>query len=268
MYGSKSLRRSTNGMRGQPGPENGNRSEWSDVYRAMAIPACRRFVRQRAVYAFVLERLSAGRSMPARIAMIAITTNNSISVNAPFDLWRIRSVAGRTAPGRKIVALTDVALSRELKAVGEYTRRTRRVKGAGIALHCSMAAVHVVGAASINTFPREQRSEITDEKCQIMFVAWIPTTAPRHQRNRTLALTPTLSPGEGGLCHPVEKCPPPSVSSQHSRSEFPAHEPGGARLRRALIFYPLDQARRSLAPPFMVPMRSRSFGIGAVPCTV
>ena len=254
------------------------------MYRAMAIPACRRFDRQRAVYAFVLERLSAGRSMPARIAMIAITTNNSISVNAPFDLWRIRSVAGRTAPGRKIVAFTDVTLSCEIKAVGEYTRRTRRVKGAGIALHRSMAAVHVVGAASINTFPREQRREITDEKCQIMFVAWIPTTAPRHQRNRTLALTPTLSPGEGGLCHPVEKCPPPSVSSQHSRSEFPSHEPsrlrvtdprsgprlceaqrfmvpmraqkrmealhepGGARLRRALIFYPLDQGSAESRP--------------------
>src|SRR6266513_5981638 len=94
----------------------------------MAIPACRRFDRQRAVYAFVLARLSAGRSRPARIAMMAITTNNSISVNAPFGLGRIRSVAGRTAPGRKIVAFTDVALSREIKAVGEYTRRARRVK--------------------------------------------------------------------------------------------------------------------------------------------
>jgi len=41
------------------------------------------------------------------------------------------------------------------------------------------------------------------------------------------------------------------------------HEPGGARLRRALIFRPLQiRARRSLAPPFVVPMRAKN-GVGA-----
>jgi len=42
---------------------------------------------------------------------------------------------------------------------------------------------------------------------------------------------------------------------------------GGARIpRRALTSYPLEiRARRSLAPPFMVPMRSQ-FGIGGFPC--
>src|SRR6266511_889725 len=90
MYGSNSLRRSTNAICGQPRPENGKRSECSAVYRAMAIPVCRRLDRQRAVYAFDLARLSAGRSRPARMAMIAITTNSSMRVKAVLGVERIR----------------------------------------------------------------------------------------------------------------------------------------------------------------------------------
>src|SRR6266480_1715063 len=38
----------------------------------------------------------------------------------------------------------------------------------------------------------------------------------------------------------------------------PLHEPGGARLRRALIPIHWIRARRSLAPPFIVPMRAKN----------
>ena len=50
----------------------------------------------------------------------------------------------------------------------------------------------------------------------------------------------------------VKKIP----SWRHRVAGLSSHEPGGARLRRALIFCALEiRARRSLAPPFMVPMR-------------
>src|SRR5688572_1997305 len=46
----------------------------------VAMPSCRRLLTQLARLAFSFAALNAGRSMPARIAMIAMTTSNSIRV--------------------------------------------------------------------------------------------------------------------------------------------------------------------------------------------
>jgi hypothetical protein len=52
-------------------------------YIAVPIPICRRLFRQAVCLAFAFALAKAGNSMAARIAMIAITTNNSINVNPP-----------------------------------------------------------------------------------------------------------------------------------------------------------------------------------------
>jgi hypothetical protein len=50
----------------------------------MAKPICRKLLVQVAALARSLALLRAGKSIPARIAMMAITTNNSIKVNLLF----------------------------------------------------------------------------------------------------------------------------------------------------------------------------------------
>src|SRR6266513_3167579 len=95
----------------------------------MAIPACRRFDRQRTVFAFVLARLSAGRSRPARMAMMAITTRSSMSVKARFDALRIRFVVRKTRLGQKSLGANVVALM-EWRA----TKLGRREVFIGVAL--------------------------------------------------------------------------------------------------------------------------------------
>jgi hypothetical protein len=54
------------------------------AYIRDAMPSCFRLLLQRTAMAFDLALLSAGRSIPARIAMIAITTSSSIRVKAAF----------------------------------------------------------------------------------------------------------------------------------------------------------------------------------------
>src|SRR5690242_16999582 len=56
----------------------------STVYMCQHNPSCFRLLRHCVVCALLLARESAGSSSPARIAMIAITTSNSIKVNPGF----------------------------------------------------------------------------------------------------------------------------------------------------------------------------------------
>ena len=59
-------------------------SSWSFAYRALARQNCRMLFKQAAPCALFLALAGAGSSSAARIAMIAMTTSNSISVNAFF----------------------------------------------------------------------------------------------------------------------------------------------------------------------------------------
>src|SRR5881396_1474952 len=59
----------------------GNRSWLSSKYRSMPTPICRRLLRHWTVLACSLAPDKAGRSKLARIAMMAITTKSSTSVN-------------------------------------------------------------------------------------------------------------------------------------------------------------------------------------------
>ena len=65
----------------------------SDSYMTKAIPIWCILLRQAVRFAFALARASAGRSSAAKIAMMAITTNNSMSVKAreSFISWLILS---------------------------------------------------------------------------------------------------------------------------------------------------------------------------------
>src|SRR5437762_11217820 len=47
-----------------------------------AVPTCRALLRQAMRFPFTLARLSAGKSIAARMAMMAMTTSNSMRVNA------------------------------------------------------------------------------------------------------------------------------------------------------------------------------------------
>ena len=58
-------------------------SSWSFAYRALAMANCRMLFRQPAPWALFLALAKAGNSSAARIAMIAMTTSNSISVKPP-----------------------------------------------------------------------------------------------------------------------------------------------------------------------------------------
>ena len=61
-------------------------SSWSFAYRALARQNCRMLFKQAAPCALFLALARAGSSSAARIAMIAMTTSSSISVNAFFRL--------------------------------------------------------------------------------------------------------------------------------------------------------------------------------------
>src|SRR5215469_13171359 len=57
----------------------------SPAYMTLAMPICLRLLRQAVCCALRLARLRAGRSIAAKMAMMAMTTNNSIRVKAlPF----------------------------------------------------------------------------------------------------------------------------------------------------------------------------------------
>src|SRR2546421_11723015 len=56
----------------------------------MAVPNCLRLLVQLAKLACFFALANAGKSIPARIAIIAMTTSSSISVNAQTDFFRKR----------------------------------------------------------------------------------------------------------------------------------------------------------------------------------
>ena len=58
----------------------GTRSSYSWVYRVQASPSCFMLLRQAMPWALVLAFANAGKSRPARIAMMAMTTRSSIKV--------------------------------------------------------------------------------------------------------------------------------------------------------------------------------------------
>ena len=60
----------------------GKESRFSPQYITIPSPICRVLLRQAVERAFCLARFNAGSIIAARIAMMAITTNNSMSVNA------------------------------------------------------------------------------------------------------------------------------------------------------------------------------------------
>src|SRR4030095_9627752 len=62
----------------------GIRSLWLSAYMASASPSCRRLFVQLTRKARFLALLNAGNNMPARIAMMAMTTSSSIKVKAEF----------------------------------------------------------------------------------------------------------------------------------------------------------------------------------------
>src|SRR5262249_24011349 len=57
----------------------------SFTYMKLARPICLRLLVHLSAWAFVLALASAGNSIDARMAMIAMTTNNSISVKAEAE---------------------------------------------------------------------------------------------------------------------------------------------------------------------------------------
>ena len=70
--------------------------------------SCRLLFMQLSPVAFILLRVKAGSSKPARIAMMAITTKSSMSVNAPTHS-RLRS-AEEDFDGKKFVFKTNGCL--------------------------------------------------------------------------------------------------------------------------------------------------------------
>ena len=89
------------------------RSLLSEAYIFQAKDNCRRLLRQAVSVAFSLARLSAGNNIAARIAMMAITTSNSISVKA-FPPWLKRELA----TGRAAARLQGTRPSAPLKPEG------------------------------------------------------------------------------------------------------------------------------------------------------
>src|SRR5436309_3278051 len=63
-------------------PDLGLRLLLSSEYVRVAIPSCRKLLRQTALWARALARLNAGNKKLARIAIIAMTTSNSIKEKA------------------------------------------------------------------------------------------------------------------------------------------------------------------------------------------
>src|SRR5664279_1792244 len=63
-------------------PSLGSKSLFSEANIWVASPHCLRLFRQQAPLALSLARLRAGKSIAAKMAMMAITTSNSMSVKA------------------------------------------------------------------------------------------------------------------------------------------------------------------------------------------
>ena len=63
-------------------PSSGTKSLWSSAYMRNPSDHCRMLLRQLVAWALLLALDNAGSSIAARMAMIAMTTSNSISVNA------------------------------------------------------------------------------------------------------------------------------------------------------------------------------------------
>src|SRR6185369_500498 len=62
----------------------GSRSALSSAYKNVAMPICRRLFKQYVCLDFSFARDNAGRSIDARMAMMAMTTSSSIKVKAEF----------------------------------------------------------------------------------------------------------------------------------------------------------------------------------------
>src|SRR5438105_10745522 len=85
---------------------------------AMAKPHCLRLLAHMVLTAFALAVANAGSSMAARMAIIAITTNNSINVNAAAFLTADRNstvLLKKDVPGnpRLILDITSCAAFRQ-----------------------------------------------------------------------------------------------------------------------------------------------------------
>src|SRR6478609_2552091 len=74
----------------------GNLSPLSLAYMKKAKAICLLLFKQATALAFCFALDKAGKSIAARIAMMAITTNSSMRVNPPVDRWEERmATAGR-----------------------------------------------------------------------------------------------------------------------------------------------------------------------------
>ncbi len=63
-------------------PDGAKFPELSSAYTVHASPYCFWLLRQFAIYAFCFALAKAGNNIAAKMAMMAMTTNNSINVNA------------------------------------------------------------------------------------------------------------------------------------------------------------------------------------------
>src|SRR5439155_7207148 len=72
-----------------PHPQNGKYSSLSPVNMCVAVSNCLLLFKSMLCCALFLALLSAGRSIAARMAMMAITTRSSISVNASIFRKRV-----------------------------------------------------------------------------------------------------------------------------------------------------------------------------------
>src|SRR5437660_4285273 len=90
---------------------------WVSVYRFRAKPICLRLLRQATRLPFSLALERTGRSIAARIAIMAMTTRSSIKVKAAFG-FRISALAMKDRAARKVLAL-------RLEAAEFWRRRIR-----------------------------------------------------------------------------------------------------------------------------------------------
>src|ERR1043166_9255069 len=82
------------------------KSVLSMAYMCMARASCLLLFRQAVRLAFSFALARAGRSRPARIAMMAITTRSSIRVNAGRQTPRHRTT--RHGPGLNVFTLSEI----------------------------------------------------------------------------------------------------------------------------------------------------------------
>src|ERR1017187_1999780 len=101
-----------------------SQSSKSPEYIAEAIPICFLLLKHWACWAFLFAEASAGRSIAARIAIMAITTSNSINVNAPAcGTQRARR---RRKNCRIIILFLNVIFKTSLKITLKGTSRDAR----------------------------------------------------------------------------------------------------------------------------------------------